>query len=142
MKNIAKRVAAGLVAALLLATTGCAAGGSSKQQDFQPSLDIEKEVQFNVIGYFENFEALDQVMNDFSAYYPNATFVYQRVRDNDEVAYLEANTDVDLFMSYYGQLAILPNGTANFFQMLHTLGEMGAKKAANLFQIYCLYVPL
>lgn len=99
MKNIAKRVAAGLIAALLLATTGCAAGGSSKQQDFQPSLDTEKEVQFNVIGYFENFEALDQVMNDFSAYYPNATFVYQRVRDNDEVAYLEANTDVDLFMT-------------------------------------------
>ena len=99
MKNIAKRVAAGLIAALLLATTGCAVGGSSKQQDFQPSLDTEKEVQFNVLGYFENFEALDQVMNDFSAYYPNATFVYQRVRDNDEVAYLEANTDVDLFMT-------------------------------------------
>lgn len=99
MKNIAKRVAAGLAAALLLTTTGCAAGGSSKQQDFQPSLDTEKEVQFNVLGYFENFEALDQVMNDFSAYYPNATFVYQRVRDNDEVAYLEANTDVDLFMT-------------------------------------------
>lgn len=78
---------------------GCAAGGSSKQQDFQPSLDTEKEVQFSVIGFFENFEALDQVMNDFSAYYPNATFVYQRVRDNDEVAYLEANTDVDLFMT-------------------------------------------
>jgi diacylglycerol kinase family enzyme len=37
-------------------------------------------------------------------------------------------------MFYYGQLAILPNGTANFFQMLHTLGEMGAKKAANLFR--------
>ena len=50
MKNIAKRVAAGLVAALLLTTTGCAAGGSSKQQDFQPSLDTEKEVQFNVLG--------------------------------------------------------------------------------------------
>lgn len=99
MKNIAKRVAAGLIAALLLATTGCAVGGSSKQQDFQPSLDTEKEVQFNVLGYFENFEALDQVMNDFSAYYPNATFVYQRVRDNDEAAYLEANTDVDLFMT-------------------------------------------
>lgn len=99
MKNIAKRVAAGLAAALLLTTTGCAAGGSSKQQDFQPSLDTEKEVQFNVLGYFENFEALDQVMNDFSAYYPNATFVYQRVRDNDEVAYLEANADVDLFMT-------------------------------------------
>ena len=99
MKNIAKRVAAGLAAALLLTTTGCAAGGSSKQQDFQPSLDTEKEVQFNVLGYFENFEALDQVMNDFSAYYPNATFVYQRVRDNDEVAYLEVNTDVDLFMT-------------------------------------------
>ena len=99
MKNIAKRVTAGLAAALLLATTGCAAGGSSKQQDFRPSLDTEKEVQFNVLGYFENFEALDQVMNDFSAYYPNATFVYQRVRGNDEVAYLEANTDVDLFMT-------------------------------------------
>ena len=102
MKNIAKRVAAGLIAALLLATTGCAVGGiggSSKQPDFQPSLDTEKEVQFNVLGYFENFEALDQVMNDFSAYYPNVTFVYQRVRGNDEVAYLEVNTDVDLFMT-------------------------------------------
>lgn len=43
MKNIAKRVAAGLAAALLLATTDCAAGGSSKQQDFQPSLDTEKK---------------------------------------------------------------------------------------------------
>lgn len=36
-------------------------------------------------------------------------------------------------MFYYGQLAILPNGTANFFQMLHTLGEKGAKKSSKPF---------
>ena len=44
---------------------------------------------------------------------------------------------------------VLLRTTCNFakrngkpFSMPHTLGEMGAKKAANLFQIYCLYVPL
>jgi hypothetical protein len=37
-------------------------------------------------------------------------------------------------MSYYGQLAILPNETANFFQMPHTLGEMGAKKQQTFFR--------
>lgn len=97
MKHMAKRVAVGLLAALLLATTGCAAGGS--KQGFQPSLDTKKEVQLSAIGYFGNFEALDQVMNDFSTYYPNVTFVYQQVGGNDETAYLEANDGVDLIMT-------------------------------------------
>lgn len=99
MKNITKRLAAGLIAALLLATTGCAAGGSTKKQGFQPSLDTKKEVQLSVVGYFGNFEALDQVMNDFSTHYPNVTFVYQQVSGKDEVAYLDTNTDVDLMMT-------------------------------------------
>ena len=99
MKNIVKRAAAGLIAALLLLTTGCAAGVGSKKQGFQPSLDTKKKVELSAIGYFGNFEALDQVMNDFSTYYPNVTFVYQQVGGNDETAYLEANNGVDLIMT-------------------------------------------
>ena len=111
MKNITKRLAAGLIAALLLTATGCAAG-SGKKQGFQPSLDTKKGVQLSVIGYFGNFEALDQVMNDFSASYPNVTFVYQQVSGTDEVAYLETNRDVDLIMTsndlLHKQDAVLP----------------------------------
>ena len=42
------------------------------------------------VGFFGNFEALDQVTNDFNRYYPDITFSYEQVGGRNLEAYLDA----------------------------------------------------
>ena len=70
-----------------------------KKEGFAPALDTEKEVSLEVAGCLGNFEALDQVINDFNEYYPNVTITYEQ---NDLQAlskYMKNNDYVDIFMT-------------------------------------------
>lgn len=107
-KDLWRRGAAGVLASLLLLTTGC--GAKKENTAFQPKLDTKASVELNVLGFFGNFEALDQVTNDFNGYYPNVTFNYQQVGGAKTEAYLDANDGVDIFMTSPQSLAI-PGGT-------------------------------
>lgn len=97
-KHIFRRTAAGILAALMLA--GCAAGQEvgTGSKGFSPALDTEAALQLEVLGFFGNFEALDQVTNDFNQYYPNITFAYQQVGGSSLEEYLDLNPEVDIFM--------------------------------------------
>ena len=107
-KSVWRQGTAGILAALLLLTTGC--GAKETDQKFQPKLDTKASVELNVLGFFGNFEALDQVSNDFNQYYPNVTFDYQQVGGVKTEAYLDANEGVDIFMTSYQSLT-LPGST-------------------------------
>lgn len=78
--------------------TGCASA-AKQPEGFAPRLDQNESLQLDMIGFFGNFEALDQVMNDFNQYYPNVTFSYQQIGGSKEEAYLDANPGVDIFMT-------------------------------------------
>ena len=103
-KNVLRRCAAGCLAAMLLMTTGC--GAKEEPTGFQPKLDTKASVQLDVAGFFGNFEALDQVTNDFNQYYPNVIFNYQQVSGEKEEAYLEANPGIDIFMTGMTQMNV------------------------------------
>ena len=104
MKRLIRRAAAALLAGVLL-LSGCANGSTpaetaaAKAEGFVPQLDTEAAVQLEVLGYFGNFEALDQVMNDFNQYYPKLTFNYQQVGGSTEEEYMDANPGVDIIMT-------------------------------------------
>lgn len=104
MKRLIRRAAAALLAGVLL-LSGCANGSipagtaAAKAEGFVPQLDTEAAVQLEVLGYFGNFEALDQVMNDFNQYYPKLTFNYQQVGGSTEEEYMDANPGVDIIMT-------------------------------------------
>lgn len=98
------RIAAGFLAAALLLTAAGCGKKEEKPGSFQPSLDTKASVALNVTGFFGNFEALDQVTNDFNRYYPNVTFSYQQVGGDKLEDYLEANPNVDIFMVSMHQL--------------------------------------
>lgn len=66
---------------------------------FTPRLDTEKAVELNVSGFFGNFEALDQVVNNFNEYYPNVTISYESNSSSQLVEYLRNNTSVDIVMT-------------------------------------------
>lgn len=97
MKRFMKHMAMFIAVAAVLITSGCAA--AKTEEDFTPRLDKNAKIQLDMIGFFGNFEALDQVMNDFNQYYPNVTYSYQQVGGSKEEAYLDANPDVDIFMT-------------------------------------------
>lgn len=106
MHHVKRCTAAAVLAGVMLLTAGCSAGTSdstktagSKETGFTPRLDTEAAVQLNTLGFFGNFEALDQVTNDFNQFYPNVTFNYQQVGGDSLAEYLDANPDTDLFMT-------------------------------------------
>ena len=95
-KRRAYRLLAAALAAVLL--SGCAGKQESGKGDFKPVLDTRASVQLRVLGFFGNFEALDQVTNDFNRYYPNVTFSYGQIGGRDLEAYLDLNPGVDIMM--------------------------------------------
>ena len=51
------------------------------EEGFTPALDTTAEISLNVVGDYGNFEALEQVILDFQAYYPNVTITYEQIPD-------------------------------------------------------------
>ena len=90
------RLLAGLLAVLLL--SGAAGKQETAEGDFSPRLNTRTSVQLEIVGFFGNFEALDQVTDDFNAYYPNLTFSYEQVGGKDLETYLALNPGVDVMM--------------------------------------------
>ena len=93
----------GLSLAAAVGLTGCGSSDNSNSKNesegFSPRLDTEAKVVLNTTGYFGNFEALDQVENDFNAYYPNVEFSYEQVSTENYESYIEANPGVDIVMT-------------------------------------------
>lgn len=88
--NIVPRVLTVAMAAIIvLAVSGCAKKNS--QKEFTPRLDTGNKVVLDVMGFFNNFEAFDQVTNDFNVYYPNVTFNYEQVGADNLTEYLDSN---------------------------------------------------
>ena len=83
-----KLIAILLTAAMLLTLTGCAGNtqttatqATEESKAFTPKLDTQAEISLNVVGDYGNFEALEQVIQDFQQYYPNVTITYEQLTD-------------------------------------------------------------
>lgn len=104
---------AGMLVVLIAQLGACAtsadnAGDTQKAQDkntdgkavkFATALDTDAEVTLEIAGYMGNFEALDQVINDFNEYYPNVTVTYEQNNANELSEYLKNNGYCDIFMT-------------------------------------------
>lgn len=93
-----------LFCVLVLTGTGTIGCGSDKEPAeeetvFEPSLDTEKTVELGIAGYMGNFEALDQVVNDFNEYYPNVTISYEQNSQAGAAEYLSNADYNDIFMT-------------------------------------------
>ena len=90
---------------MILTMAGCGTKKQSEETkkkeeaDFSPSLDTETPVELEVAGFMANFEALDQVINDFNNYYPNVTVNYEANTADGLASYMENNDYVDIFMT-------------------------------------------
>ena len=74
-----KKITAVLLAILMLGLTGCGKTADEKNNEttqFTPSLDTNTTVNIDIAGFMGNFEALDQLMNEFNEIYPNVVFSY------------------------------------------------------------------
>ena len=69
------------LAAVSIILTGCSStavsSSVSDNQEFEPKLDTDKNVSLKVAGFLGNFEALDQIVNEFNEYYPNVVITYE-----------------------------------------------------------------
>lgn len=93
--------AAGTKETAAVTTTDEASEAESAESsgEFVPKLDTDSDVELQISGFFGNFEALDQVENEFNEYYPNITFSYEQNGDSQLAEYLQNNSYVDIFMT-------------------------------------------
>lgn len=94
------RKAAAIAAAGVLAVSVTACSAQQEQAEgFSPRLDTEKKVTLDIAGFFGNFEALDQVVNNFNEYYPNVIVSYEQNGGTMISEYMKNNPHVDIFMT-------------------------------------------
>lgn len=103
MKKKSKKLLAMLCAGTIALTgvTGCGTDLKTveKEEKFESALDTQKAVELGISGYMANFEALDQVINDFNDIYPNVTISYEQNTQNGLVDYLNNADYNDIFMT-------------------------------------------
>jgi len=73
--------------------------------EFTPALDTEKDGTLEIAGFMGNFEALDQVVNNFNEYYPNISISYEQNGANQLAEYVKNNDYVDIFMTAESNLS-------------------------------------
>ncbi len=101
-KNLRKLLSLLCVGAVTVTSMiGCGPEETISVEDaaFEPSLDTEKSVELGIAGYMGNFEALDQVVNDFNELYPNVTITYEQNSPDGVVEYLNNSDYCDIFMT-------------------------------------------
>lgn len=89
-------IAAALAGVTALTLTACS---KDEPEGFSPKLDTEKKVTLDIAGFFGNFEALDQVVNNFNEYYPNVTVSYEQNGGTMLQEFMQNNSHVDIFMT-------------------------------------------
>lgn len=91
--------------------------------EFTPALDTEKEGTLEIAGFMGNFEALDQVVNNFNEYYPNISVSYEQNSADQLADYLENNEYVDIFMTSESNLSYPDNQDAYVSDYCLDLGK-------------------
>lgn len=90
---------AGLAGCAPKAQPAASTAVSAAPAEFVPALDTDAAVELNVSGFFGNFEALDQVVNNFNEYYPNVTVAYEANSSDKLAEYIKNNPQADIFMT-------------------------------------------
>lgn len=80
-------------AVMSLTVSACKGTGKKEEKPFTPGLDTNTACKISVKGHYTNFEALEEQINKFNAFYPNVEITYQLV-DN----YTKENVVNELFV--------------------------------------------
>lgn len=109
MKNFVRCMA--LLLTVLTVLSGCGGGvpagttaghgnaDAPEEAAFEPKLDTTMAVKLDAAVFFGNFEAFDQVINQFNEYYPNVTIEYERYSDTMAEDFLTTNSNIDVLMT-------------------------------------------
>ena len=70
-----------LVLTMITAIGFASCNGTKKEieKPFIPNLDVTTSCKISVKGHYDNFEALDEQIDKFNAFYPNVQITYQKV---------------------------------------------------------------
>ncbi len=103
MKLLTKKLITCAIATSMIFNLAACNSDSNKSTDasdkFTPKLDTEKSVTLDIAGFMANFEALDQVVNNFNEIYPNVTITYEQNNQYMLADYLDNNQGIDIFMT-------------------------------------------
>jgi len=72
------------------------------EEDFSPALDTSVDCEINVIGGYNNFEALEAEFDRFNEYYPNVMLMFTKIDDYNNMVgtVLNGNDAPDIYVNY------------------------------------------
>lgn len=101
MKKLMRIFLAVFVALVGLSACGQKAQEAATEAGFTPSLDASTECHINVVGGYDNFEALEAEFDRFNEYYPNVELAFTKVDDYNNMigTVLDGNDAPDIYVS-------------------------------------------
>lgn len=75
---------------------------SGKDNNFKPMYDVNSEYTVNVVGHYENFEAIEDEFVRFNEYYPNAKLTYTYLDNYNKIlsTALISESAPDIFFTF------------------------------------------
>ena len=72
------------------------------EEDFQPALDTSADSRINVVGGYDNFEALEAEFDRFNEFYPDVELMYTKIDDYNNMigTVLNGNDAPDIYVNY------------------------------------------
>ncbi|MBQ8963833.1 MAG: carbohydrate ABC transporter substrate-binding protein [Clostridia bacterium] len=93
-----------LAVLMILGLTVCGSWrpAAKAEEDFRPALDTSTNCAINVIGGYNNFEALEAEFDRFNAFYPNVKLMFTKIDDYNNMVgmVLNGNNAPDIYVNY------------------------------------------
>ena len=85
-----------------LSACGSAKNSEVADESFKPSLDTNVSCHINVVGGYDNFEALEAEFDRFNEFYPNVEMKFTKVDDYNNMigTVLDGNDAPDIYVNY------------------------------------------
>ena len=100
-KKVCCMVLAGMMV-MGLASCGSKKEKTTAEQGFKPALDTSTSCHINVVGGYDNFEALEAEFDRFNQFYPNVEMKYTKIDDYNNMigTVLNGNDAPDIYVNY------------------------------------------
>lgn len=118
-----------LVGALTISLLSISLFACSNKSGFKPKYDVNEKYKINVVGHYENFEAIEDEFKRFNKYYPNAELSYSYLDNYNKIIVTSLNSQnaPDIFFTFPWMI-----NNSNYSELLNYTEDFSTTKDIDL----------